>query len=143
MMRLGGVPAAYKASLWPTVAGSSTEAEFQRAYDGGRMSLYLRSILWDLNVPQDSSTVLYEDNDGATAMANAGKPTARSHHIDIKYNAIQEWVERNLVVLQRCIRCLWLLSAPTLQIRRNVGGYRYIRLMYDYRTYLSLSLCLE
>ncbi|KAL7508205.1 hypothetical protein ACHAXN_005284 [Cyclotella atomus] len=83
------------------------------------MSLYLRSILWDLNVPQDSSTVLYEDNDGATAIANAGKPTPRSHHIDIKYNAIQEWVERNLVVLQRIDTTLNM--ADSLTITKPVG----------------------
>jgi hypothetical protein len=93
MMKLAGGPA--------TVAGSSTEAEFMMSYDGGRMSLYLRSILWDLGVPQDAAAFLYEDNDGATAMANAGKPTPRSRHIDIKFYAIQEWVERDLVVLKR------------------------------------------
>jgi hypothetical protein len=101
MMRMAGGPVAYKARLQPTVAGSSTEAEFMMSYDGGRMSLYLRSILWDLGVPQDAATILYEDNDSATAMANAGKPTPRSRHIDIKFYAIQEWVERDLVILQR------------------------------------------
>jgi hypothetical protein len=34
-------------------------------------------------------------------MANAGKPTSRSRHIDIKYYAIQEWIERDLIVLHR------------------------------------------
>jgi hypothetical protein len=101
MMRLAGGPVAWKGKLQPTVAGSSTEAEFMMSYDGGRMSLYLRSILWDLGVPQDAATFLYEDNDGATAMANAGKPTPRSRHIDIKFYAIQEWVERDLVMLKR------------------------------------------
>jgi hypothetical protein len=52
-------------------------------------------------VPQHAATHLYEDNDGATAMANAGKPTPRSQHIDVKFYAIQEWVERDLVILQR------------------------------------------
>ncbi|KAL7488574.1 hypothetical protein ACHAW6_014164 [Cyclotella cf. meneghiniana] len=101
MMRMSGGPVAYKARLHPSVAGSSTEAEFMMAYDGGRMSLYLRSILWDLGVPQDAATILYEDNDGTTAMANAGRPTPRTRHIDIKYYAIQEWVERDLLVLHR------------------------------------------
>jgi hypothetical protein len=57
--------------------------------------------LWVLNIPQEAATVLYENNDGATAMANAGKPTSRSRHIDIKYYAIQEWIERDLIVLHR------------------------------------------
>lgn len=98
-MCMSGGPVAYKAHLHPTVAGSSTEVEFMFAYDRGRMSLYLRSILWDLGVLQDAATILYEDNDGATAMVNAGKPTPRSQHIDVKYYAIREWVECDLLVL--------------------------------------------
>jgi hypothetical protein len=101
LMRLAGGPIAYKSKLQPTVACSSTEAEFMQASDTGRISLYVRSILWDLGVPQDAATILYEDNDGATAMANAGKPTPRSRHIDIKFYALQEWVERDLLVLER------------------------------------------
>eukprot|EP00804_Cyclotella_cryptica_P017251 CCRYP_016805-RA/>CCRYP_016805-RA protein AED:0.61 eAED:0.42 QI:0/-1/0/1/-1/1/1/0/171 len=69
--------------------------------DTGRMTLYIRSILWDLGVPQEAATILYEDNDGTTAMANAGKPTPRSRHINIKHYALQEWCERDLMVLKR------------------------------------------
>ena len=65
------------------------------------MTLYCRSILFDLSVPQAAATVLYEDNDGATLMANAGKPTSWSRHIDIKLYALQEWVERDLMLLKR------------------------------------------
>ena len=46
------------------------------ACDTGKMILYVRSILWDLkNIPQEAATLLYEDNDGCTAMGNAQKPT--------------------------------------------------------------------
>jgi hypothetical protein len=100
-MRLAGGPVGWKGRLWPTVAHSSTEAEYYETDDAGRMSLYIRSIMWDLGIPQEAATILYEDNDGATAMANAGKPTLRTRHVDIKFYAIQEWVERDLVVLKR------------------------------------------
>eukprot|EP00804_Cyclotella_cryptica_P013123 CCRYP_002393-RA/>CCRYP_002393-RA protein AED:0.39 eAED:0.38 QI:0/0/0/1/1/1/3/0/907 len=100
-MRLSGGPVHWKGRLWPTVAHSSTEAEYMETDDAGRMSLYIRSFLWDLRIPQEAATILYEDNDGATAMANAGKPTSRTRHVDIKFYAIQEWVERDLVVLKR------------------------------------------
>lgn len=102
---------AHSTSRWPhcvqiptlayTVAQSSTESEFMLAAAAGRATLYFPSILWDLDVPQFAATMMYEDNDSATAMANAGKPTSRSRHIDIKYYAIQEWVERDLIVLSR------------------------------------------
>ena len=39
------------------------EAEFMAAYDTGKMILYVRSILWDLGIPQEAATVMHEDND--------------------------------------------------------------------------------
>jgi hypothetical protein len=71
------------------------------AYDTGKMILFVRSILWDLDIPQEAATVLYEDNDACTAMGNAQKPTPRTRHIDIKYFSICEWIERDLMILER------------------------------------------
>jgi hypothetical protein len=83
------------------VAGSSTEAEFMAACDTGKMILFVRSILWDLNIPQEAATLLYEDNNACTAMGNAQKPTPRTRHFDIKFFSLCEWVERNLMILDR------------------------------------------
>lgn len=63
--------------------------------------LYIRSIFWDLGIPQDAASVMYEDNDACTAMAMAQKPTPRTRHMDIKYYALCEWVERDLIKLER------------------------------------------
>ena len=82
-------------------AQSSTEAEFMGASDFGKMMLYIRSILWDLGLPQESASFLYEDNDACTAMAMAQKPTTRTRHMDIKFHALCEWVERDLIRLER------------------------------------------
>ena len=100
-IRLAGGTIAYKCRFQPTVAGSSTEAEFMAACDTGKMILYVRSILWDLHIPQEAATLLYEDNDGCTAMGNAQKPTTRTRHIDIKFFSLCDWVERDLMVLER------------------------------------------
>ncbi len=67
----------------------------------GRISLFIRSILWDLDIPQKAATIAYEDNDGCTAMGNAQKPTVRTCHIDIKYFALCDWVECDLIRLER------------------------------------------
>ena len=74
-LRLAGGTIAYKCKFQPTVAGSSTEAEFMATYDTGMMILFMRSVLWDLGIPQEATTVLYKDNDACTAMGNAQKPT--------------------------------------------------------------------
>lgn len=100
-IRLAGGTIAYKTKLQSTVAQSSTEAEFMGASDFGKMMLYIRSILWDLGIPQHSASYLYEDNDACTAMAMAQKPTPRTRHMDIKFYALCEWVERDLIRLER------------------------------------------
>ncbi len=45
--------------------------------------------------------LFYEDNDGCTAMGNAQKPTSRTRHIDIKFFSLCDWVECNLMLLDR------------------------------------------
>jgi hypothetical protein len=70
------------------------------ACDVGCMSLFLHSILWYLDIPQEAATITYEDNNGCTAMGNTQKPTARSHQINIKYFALCEWVEPDLIHLE-------------------------------------------
>jgi hypothetical protein len=71
------------------------------AYDTGKMILFVRSVLWDLDIPQEAVTLLYKDNDGCTAMCNAQKPTPWTRHIDIKHFSLCEWVERDLILLDR------------------------------------------
>ncbi len=100
-LRLAGGTIAYKTKLQPTIAQSSTEAEFMGASDFGKLLLYVRSILWDLGVPQHAASVLYEDNDACTAMAMAQKPTPRTRHMDVKFRVICEWVDHDLVHLKR------------------------------------------
>ena len=87
-MLLAGSVIAYKTRLQPTPALSSTEAEFMAACDAGKICLFVRSIMHDLGIPQDAASVIYEDNEGAIAMANAQKPTTRTRHMDIRYFAM-------------------------------------------------------
>ncbi len=54
---LSGGVIAYKTQFQPTVALLSTKAEFMAACDAGRMCLFIRSILWDLNIPQEAATI--------------------------------------------------------------------------------------
>lgn len=55
------------------------------AYDTGKMILSVRSVLWDLGLPQEAATVMYKDNYACTAMSNAQKRTPQTRHMDLKY----------------------------------------------------------
>ncbi len=100
-IQLAGGTIAYKTKFQPTVTLSSTKAELMAACDVDRMCLFTRSNLWDLNILQEAATVVYEDNDGCTSMANAQKPTPWTRHINFKYFALCDWVERDLILLKR------------------------------------------
>ncbi len=55
-IQLVGGSITYKTNFQPTVVLSSMEAEFMVACDVGCMSLFVRSILWDLDIPQEATT---------------------------------------------------------------------------------------
>jgi hypothetical protein len=82
---------AYGSKTQTITATSSTKAKFIAAVSAAKVAKYLRSILRQLGFAQKYVTPLYEDNESAIKMINAGKPTGRSRHIDIQYFAIQDW----------------------------------------------------
>jgi hypothetical protein len=95
---LAGAAIFYKTRYQPTVALSSTEAEFAAAADSGKAALYLRSILHELGVDQLLPTVIYEDNNGARLMTNAQQPTRRTRHVELKQFAVLQWVEDEQII---------------------------------------------
>ena len=96
---LAGGAVAFKSKLQPTVATSSTEAEFIAAVSAAKVAKYLRFVLLELGFAQTQPTPLYVDNQAAIAMVNERKPTTRSRHIDIQHFAIQEWRAAGDVIL--------------------------------------------
>ncbi len=101
LIKLAGAAEAYKTKLQDTLATLSTESEFMATYNLAKMLLYVRSITRDLNVPQEVVSKLYKDYDACTAMASTQKPRTHTGHMDIHYNLLCEWVERDLVILKR------------------------------------------
>lgn len=100
-LRLCGGTILYKTKFQDCVATSSTEAEFTAACDAGKAILYVRSILDEIDMPQDTATTLYIDNNGALLMGNAQQPTCRTKHMDIKNMALQDWVQKDLILMKR------------------------------------------
>ena len=101
VLRLAGGTIFYKTKYQDTIALSSTDAEFVAAAEAGKFILYVRTIMEEIGLPQDMATVLYEDNQGALLIANAQQPTKRTRHVETKHFAIQDWVEKDLLILKR------------------------------------------
>ena len=100
VLMLAGGTIYYKSCFQKSVSLSSTEAEFMAANEAGKAILYVRSILQDIGLHQCDATTLYEDNAGAVFMGNARQPTRRTRHMDIRVFSLQEWIERDLIVMK-------------------------------------------
>jgi hypothetical protein len=103
---LSGGAISWKSRRQPTVALSSTEAEYMAAADACKEALWLRRLLnevqtgsginSDFNKPQ----TIHIDNNSALDLAKNPKHHDRTKHIDIRYHFIREVIENGQVALQ-------------------------------------------
>ena len=97
VMMLAGAAIYYQTRLQPTVAQSSTEAEFTNMADAGKAALYLKWILEELGIIMDDPTPIHADNQGAIRMANAQQPTRRTRHVEMKHFVILQWTDDKFI----------------------------------------------
>jgi hypothetical protein len=83
----------------PTVALSSTEAEYMAVSDASRHAIWLRSFLSELGFPQDSSTLIHVDNKGSIDLALNPVHHKRTKHIDIRHHFIRQCIEDRTIEL--------------------------------------------
>lgn len=97
---IAGGCVSWRARKQPTVATSSTEAEYRAAYEATQDVIWLRKLLNDFGYPQSHATLLNCDNQGSIALAKNPLFQSRSKHFDNKYHWIREKVTDNTVILK-------------------------------------------
>jgi hypothetical protein len=89
------------ASKWqPTVALSTTEAEYMAVLNATKEAIWLRVLLEDLGFPQVSATTLHADNIGCIALSNGTVTHSCAKHIKICHRFIRERVANSEIDLQ-------------------------------------------
>ena len=81
---LNSGPISWNSKLQPTVALSSTEAEYMALSTTGQEIKWLRSLLQSFNYSINESTKLFVDNEGALKLAKNPVFHSRSKHIDVR-----------------------------------------------------------
>ena len=95
-----GSVVSWKSKRQPTVATSSTEAEYMALYSATQEAVWLRRLLSDMGCARGLATTIYEDNQGCIALARNPVFHARTKHIDIKYHFLREKVEEGDIELE-------------------------------------------
>ena len=101
VIMMAGAAVVYKTILQRIIALSSTEAEFYALSEAGKLALYVRSILNELNMSQHVATSVYEDNKGCLHMSQNQKPTKNTRHVDLRHFAVIDWVAQDLLLVKK------------------------------------------
>jgi len=89
---LCGGPISWRSKVQPTVALSSTEAEYMALTSSAQEAMSLRMMADDFHIKVEEPVLVYEDNQGAIAMAQNPVMHKTAKHIAIKQHFIREKV---------------------------------------------------
>jgi hypothetical protein len=99
---LGDGVVSWSSKRQPTVALSTTEAEYMAASHCTREAIWLRQLLDDMRCKYDEGTLIMCDNQGAIALAKNPVYHARTKHIEVQHHFVQEKVARGAIILEYC-----------------------------------------
>ncbi|MCO5612752.1 hypothetical protein L7F22_067022 [Adiantum nelumboides] len=74
----------------PTVATFSCEAEYRAVFTATVECVWLRRLMADLGVEQDTANTIYTDSQSALAVARNPVFHARTKHIEVHYHYVRE-----------------------------------------------------
>ena len=86
----------------PTIALSTTEAEYMATTQAAKEAIWLRQLLADVGFTQDMASPIASDNQGSIALAKNPKHHSRTKHIDVQHHFIREKVEMEEIELRYC-----------------------------------------
>ena len=85
---LAGGAVSWRSKKQSTVASSSTEAEYMALLEATKESIWVQRLLSELGQTVENANIIFEDNQGAIALANNPEHHARTKHIDIQYHFV-------------------------------------------------------
>ena len=97
---IGGCAVSWKATLQPTVALSTTEAEFMAATEAVKEAMWMRGLLGELSLGHKEITV-YCDSQSAIHLTKDQMFHDRTKHIDVKYHFIREVIAQGNVKVKK------------------------------------------
>ena len=100
LFRMAGGAVSWKSKRQPTVALSSTEAEYIAASEATREAANWLTFLRELGFDVSKPTLILSDNQGSIALAKNPEHHARSKHIDVRHHYLREQVAARAIQLQ-------------------------------------------
>jgi len=95
-------PLSWCCKLQLTPAQSPCEAEYMALCAAGNESRWLSQLMNEILPSLCEDVVIFEDNTSTISLANNGKISPRTKHIDVKYHVLQEYIGAGYLRLLNC-----------------------------------------
>lgn len=116
---LGNSPVSWKSRRQPTIALSSTEAEYMAITDASREAIWWRAIMNELEfIDLSKPTIIHYDNKGAGDLARNPCHHSRSKHIDVKHHFIRECISNLSINIKQVSTSEMLADILTKPLKR-------------------------
>ena len=112
----------WKSQLQRSVALSTAEAEYMALAATSQEALFIRQLMEELGATQTASTVIYEDNQSAIAMAKNAVTSSRAKHIDIRFHFVRDLINTNIIKL---------VYKPTTQMLADILTKSLLREIFE------------
>ena len=113
IIMLNGGPVSWASRRQGCVSLSTTEAEYIALCAATQEVVWLRGLLSSLGQPQHRPTTIFEDNQSTIALAEFGRTSRRSKHIEVKYHYTRSKIEDGSIALQYCATATMIADALT------------------------------
>ena len=90
----------WRAIRQPTVATSTTEAEYMALYTAAQEAIWLQRLYQELKIVKDEAILINQDNQGCIALSKNEMCQQRTKHIDIKFHFVRESVLMKKIFLK-------------------------------------------
>jgi hypothetical protein len=97
---MNGNLVSWQSKKQPTVALSSTEAEYMAINDVAKEIMWMRMILGELGLKVVTPTIIYVDNQPAIRISENDSEHDRTKHIDIRHYVIRDLIKNGDIKLQ-------------------------------------------
>ncbi len=101
LVNLWNSPIAWTSKIQPTVALSTTEAEYMALCKLTQEVFYFRKLCKEMKLNIKEPITMMEDNNSCIKIAQNDEFHQRTKHIDVKYHFIREALEKGIVEIKR------------------------------------------
>jgi hypothetical protein len=134
LVQLWDSPIAWTSKIQPTIALSTTEAEYMAICKLTQELFYFRNLCKEMNLHIKEPITMLEDNNSCIKIAQNDEFHQRTKHIDLRYHFIRDAIEKKIVHIKRVDskeNIADIFTKPLARIRfeklRNLLNIRSIR----------------